>query len=104
MADLNELCVTLEDVDGSYPVPSCSALIGYTHYLAGYGNPLAVFGWLYVLESMGDDFGRGLARCLDENLNLHGKALRFVAGHGVNDVAHTADIDEHLRQVHHRQT
>ncbi|MEA3410654.1 MAG: iron-containing redox enzyme family protein [Pseudomonadota bacterium] len=96
MTDLNELGVAQEVVHDTYPVPACSALIGYTHYLAEYGNPVALFGWLYVLESMGDDLGSSLARYLDKNLDLQGKSLRFVAGHGVNDVEHTADINEHL--------
>lgn len=98
LQDLNDLGVAKEVVEDAYPVPACSALIGYTHYLAGYGNPVALFGWLFVLESMGDDLGTKVAGFIDKNFGLQGGSLRFVAGHGINDIEHTADIIEHLHK------
>ena len=65
-------------------------MIGFEYFTAGYDNPVGLFGWLYVLESMGDDLGSQVSAAIDQALGLDGKALRFLAGHGINDVAHTA--------------
>lgn len=97
LEDLAELGISKKEADKAFPVPSCSAMIGYVHYLALEANPVSLFGWLFVLESMGDDLGGTMANLLDKNLKLEGKALRFVKGHGVNDVEHTCDIVEQLQ-------
>lgn len=96
LADLRDLGVNEAEVRASYPEPACTSMIGVTYYTAGYANPIALFGWLYVLEAMGDDLGSLAAQRIDEGLKLQGKALRFLAGHGVNDVAHTADLTNHI--------
>jgi heme oxygenase len=98
LLDLSELGVNQEHADRSYPVPACSAMIGYVHYLSTYANPVSLFGWLYVLESMGDDLGGTMAELINKNLNLDNKALRFVQGHGVNDIEHTCDIVNQLKE------
>ena len=46
---------------------------------------------------MGDDLGGTLAELLNKNFSLNNKSMRFVAGHGVNDIEHTADIVEQLK-------
>ena len=98
LQDLAELGVPEDTARNTYAVPACAAMVGYTHYLAGYANPVSIFGWLYVLEAMGDDLGSSIAQLLDQNLKLEGKSIRFVAGHGVNDIAHTAVITKQLQQ------
>ena len=98
--DLADLGYSQAQVTAVDPVPSCSAMIGFEYFTAGHANPVGLFGWLYVLEAMGDDLGSDVAGKVDEALSLGGKALRFIAGHGVADVEHTADIttqiDRHL--------
>lgn len=94
LADLQELGVTQGEADAADPVPACTSMIGVVYYAAAHANPISLFGWLYVLEAMGDDLGTQMARHIDEGLGLDGRALRFLAGHGVNDVEHTADLTE----------
>ncbi len=96
LADLRELGVEEHEARSRFPVPACSAKIAMMYYTAGYANPVGLFGWLYVLEAMGDDLGSTIARRLDEGLQLQGRALRFLAGHGVNDVEHTAGLTEQI--------
>ena len=103
LADLEELGTSKGKADEAYPVPACSALVGYTHYLAGHANPVSLFGWLYVLEAMGDDLGGPIAEKLNKNLGLENRAIRFVKGHGINDVEHTADITEQIKTHIKRQ-
>ena len=95
--DLAVLGVTPDRVRTSRPVVSCAAMIGYEYYVAGVANPVGLFGWLYVLESMGDDLGGMVAEALGSTLKLD-SGLKFLAGHGEADVAHTKDIIEQIEQ------
>ena len=94
LEDLVELGVDAGSAIAAPPVPSCAALVGFVHFLAGHDNPVGVYGWMYVLEAVGDDLGTEVGRLLDEGLGLGGKAIRFVAGHGVADHEHTAELTE----------
>jgi heme oxygenase len=96
LEDLRELGVDPEIVKATYPLTACASMIGFIYYTAAYANPVSLFGWLYVLEAMGDDLGSLAANKLNEGLGLSNKALRFVAGHGVNDQEHTADLTEQI--------
>ncbi|MDH3714855.1 MAG: iron-containing redox enzyme family protein [Gammaproteobacteria bacterium] len=107
--DLAVLGVTPESVRASRPVISCAAMIGYEYYVAGVANPVGLFGWLYVLEAMGDDLGGMVAKAIGGALQLD-SGLKFLAGHGEADVEHTRDIveqidkhvgNEDLPDVHH---
>ena len=91
--DLRDLGVGEEELHASRPVSSCAALIGYTHYVAGFANPIGIFGWMYVLEAVGLDLGNLVA----EKLRSAGvKGVRFIAGHAVADTDHTREITEQL--------
>jgi heme oxygenase len=96
LADLADLGMDAEAVRATRPTPSCAAMIGYEYFVAGHANPVGLFGWLYVLEAMGDDLGEKVARRLDESLGLSGKGLRFLAGHGRADHDHTADLTHQI--------
>jgi heme oxygenase len=89
-------------------------MIGYEYYVAGHANPIGLFGWLYTLEAMGDDLGGAAAQAVQAQLGgavEGGRGVRFLAGHGVADQEHTADLTEmisaHVRtpqdkaDVHH---
>jgi heme oxygenase len=99
LADLADLGFSKAEVLAVDPVPSCSAMIGFEYYTAAYDNPVGLFGWLYVLESMGDDLGSHVSAAINQALGLEGKALRFLAGHGINDVAHTADLTDRISRL-----
>ena len=107
LADLRDLNVSEEEVRETPPVPSCAAMVGYVHYVAAYANPVGLFGWMYVLEAMGNDLGTLVERQLTAVLGSSGKSTRFVARHGASDVDHTKDlslhINEHVRREEDRR-
>lgn len=95
---LEDLAALGADVDAarrSRPVPACAAMIGFEYYTAGHANPVGLFGWLYVLEAMGDDLGHMVANALSEGLSLP-DGVRFLAGHGDADEDHTREIIEQI--------
>ena len=97
LADLHDLGVGEAVTRASAPVPSCSAMIGYVHYVAGVANPVGLFGWMYVLEAVGEDLGTAMAERL-KAAGPPGLRHRFVAGHGVADVGHTHEIAEQIER------
>ncbi len=95
IADLQALGVDEATTRASRPVNACASLIGYVHYLAGFGNPIALFGWMYILEAVGKDLGTIAGKELVEGLG-NTKAVGFVAGHGVADSAHADELAEQI--------
>jgi hypothetical protein len=96
--DLKVLGADETAVRASRPVPACAAMIAFEYYIAGRVNPVGLFGWLYVLEAMGDDLGKRVASALQTALDGGGRGVRFVAGHGVADHDHTADLTRVISQ------
>jgi pyrroloquinoline quinone (PQQ) biosynthesis protein C len=91
--DLAALGVSAEKARSSRPVPACAAMIGYEYYVAGHANPVGLFGWLYTLEAMGDDLGGRIAQAVGSQLGGAGtQGVKFLAGHGIADQEHTADL------------
>jgi heme oxygenase len=94
LADLADMGIDPAQVLRERPVLACSQLIGFIHYAAAFGNPVGLFGWMYVLEAVGTDMGTPVAERLQAWLG--GKASRLVAGHGVADTDHTRDLTEQI--------
>jgi len=98
LQDLRDLGMDEAEALATRPVPACSALVGYTHFLAGHANPIALFGWMYVLEAVGNDLGTLAGAQLVETLGAQRSAVRFVAGHGIADTDHTAEITTQIER------
>jgi pyrroloquinoline quinone (PQQ) biosynthesis protein C len=94
LEDLAVLGIEAADVRAARPVPACAAMIAFEYYIAGRTNPVGLFGWLYVLEAMGDDLGKRVAAGLQGALGGTQRGIKFVAGHGVADHDHTADLTQ----------
>ena len=93
--DLAALGIAPATVRASRPVPACAAMIGYEYFVAGHANPVGLFGWLYTLESMGDELGGRIAQAASAKLGSAGaRGVKFLAGHGVADHDHTADLTQ----------
>ncbi len=90
--DLLELGVADGTFQRSRPVPSCSAMIGFEYWLAGHANPVSLFGWLFALESLGDDAASAISKAFDSGLKLDGKGTYFLRGHGEADHCHARDL------------
>ena len=95
LADLAALGVSESEVRASRPTPSCAAMVGFEYYTAGYANPVGIFGWLYVLEAMGEDLGSVVSDRLREGLGIS-RGVKFLEGHGEADVDHTRDLTEQI--------
>lgn len=98
LEDLSDLGVGEAEAVASRPVPACAAMIGYVHYVAAYANPVGIFGWIYVLESVGSDLGATAAQRLTATLGprVKDRGLRFVARHGTSDVEHTRELTQQI--------
>ncbi len=98
--DLAALNVSKERVMRSRPVPACASMIGLEYYIAGHSNPVGLFGWLFVLEAMGDDLGYLASEAIKKGLDLP-DGVKFLAGHGEADKDHTKDIIDQIEQNVH---
>jgi pyrroloquinoline quinone (PQQ) biosynthesis protein C len=98
LEDLSDLGVKESEARVTRPVPACAAMIGYVHYVAAYANPIGLFGWMYVLEAVGNDLGATAAAKLQAMLGpkVSDRGLRFVGRHGVSDMGHTKDLSDQI--------
>ena len=98
LEDLRDLNVSEAEVLAARPVLSCTAMIGYIHYIAAYANPVGLFGWMYVLEAVGNDLGTLVAEQLKKVLSFSSGGLRFIARHGVSDTGHARELAEQIQK------
>jgi len=96
LQDMEALGMNIDDVRKSRPVPSCAAMVGFEYFTASHANPVGLFGWLYVLEAMGDDLGQVVSERIAQGLKLP-DGVKFLKGHGEADVAHTKDLTEQIQ-------
>lgn len=90
--DLADLDVDDDEIERRWPQTSCAAMIAVMHHTASVANPVGLLGWMYMLESVGEDLGTVAAEGLAGAL-AGSPALRFVAAHGVTDVGHAQEMD-----------
>lgn len=91
-SDLIDLGLSAAQIEGSAPSSACLHMIGLEYLYASHLNPIGVFGWMFVLESLGAKVGGHIASGLDSALQLHGKALQFLTGHAEADIHHAEDL------------
>jgi pyrroloquinoline quinone (PQQ) biosynthesis protein C len=93
-ADLRKLGVADQQILSSRPGISCVSMIGLEYFTAGFGNPVALLGWLFTLEAFGADLATLVTQRIDYSLNLGGTATHFLSRHGSVDRHHIEDITE----------
>ncbi|MGF6289646.1 iron-containing redox enzyme family protein [Paraburkholderia youngii] len=91
-SDLVDLGLQPDAISSVEPSAACLRMIGLEYLYAAHLNPVGLFGWLYVLESLGGKIGGQLAAIVDETLRLEGKALYFLKGHADADAHHSEDL------------
>jgi pyrroloquinoline quinone (PQQ) biosynthesis protein C len=94
--DLLALGSPRAEIESARPVPSCEAMIGYTYFVAEHANPVGLFGWMYILEAVGDDLGPIAAQKIRQKLGLSHEGVLFVAGHGEADQVHIKELEEQI--------
>ncbi len=98
LSDLKDFGLTEPQIKAMRPTAACTSMIALEYYVAGTWNPVALFGWLYALESLGDAMGTMISQCLGKGLALEGQAVYFLQGHGEADHHHTKDLQEQITQ------
>lgn len=91
-ADLRELGLSEAQIDAIQPSSACLRMLGLEYLHAGHGNAVGLFGWMFVLESLGGRVGGQMARGIDQALGLQGRALYFLTGHAEADADHSRDL------------
>jgi len=95
LQDLQDLKASKQLMTKCRPVPGCAAMVANNYYVATQGNPVALFGWMYVLEAIGADLGGELGKNLKATFK---HPSRFVAGHGKADLTHVKEIESHIQK------
>lgn len=90
--DLLDLGLTSEQIVDTQPTGACLRMIAFEYLFATQLNPVGLFGWMLVLESLGGRVGGRAATGIDKALHLQGKGLSFLAGHGDADAHHSEDL------------
>ncbi len=105
-SDLADLGMSPGDIRAIVPSSPCARMIGLEYYYAAHANPVGLFGWMFVLESLGGKIGGRIAQAVDQALQLNGKGIYFLGGHGEADTHHSEDlftvISENVRSAEDR--
>ncbi len=91
-SDLANLGFSPSEIKKIVPSSPCIRMLGFEYYYAAHANPIGLFGWMFVLESLGGKTGSGIAKAIDQALRLNGKATYFLEGHGDADAQHSEDL------------
>lgn len=91
-SDLQDLGLSPTDIRRLAPSSPCVRMIGLEYYYAAHANPVGLFGWMFVLESLGGRIGGAMAQTVDRTLKLDGKGVYFLRGHGEADAHHSEDL------------
>lgn len=91
-SDLRDLGMSENEIDSIQPSSPCARMIALEYYYAAHANPVGLFGWMFVLESLGGKIGGDIADGIDKVLALNGKATYFLKGHAEADAHHSEDL------------
>ncbi len=67
-------------------------MLGLEYLFAAHLDPVGLFGWMFVLESLGAMVGGSMASSIDRTLGLNGKGMYFLSGHAQADSHHAEDL------------
>jgi pyrroloquinoline quinone (PQQ) biosynthesis protein C len=90
--DLKDLGLSDDEISAITPSAPCLRMIGLEYYYAVHANPVGLFGWMFVLESLGGRVGGSISQAIDQSLGLQGKGVYFLRGHGEADAHHSEDL------------
>lgn len=91
-SDLADLGLSTLEIKKVAPSSPCIRMIGFEYYYAAHANPIGLFGWMFVLETLGGKSASGISKAIDQALKLNGKATYFLRGHGDADAQHSEDL------------
>lgn len=91
-SDLADLGLSPLEIKKVLPSSPCIRMIGFEYYYAAHANPIGLFGWMFVLETLGGKSASRISKAIDQALKLNGKATYFLRGHGDADAQHSEDL------------
>ena len=91
-SDLADLGLSSAEIRNILPSSPCIRMIGFEYYYAAHANPVGLFGWMFVLETLGGKSATGISKSIDQSLELGGKGTYFLRGHGDADAQHSEDL------------
>jgi heme oxygenase len=90
--DLLDLGLKVAQIEQLTPSTPCLRMIGLEYLYAAHENAVGLFGWMFVLESLGAKVGGELSEAVDKALKLNGKGTYFLKGHAEADAHHSEDL------------
>ena len=91
-ADLMDLGLSAEQISKLQPSSACLQMMGLEYLYAAHLNPVGLFGWIFVLDSLGAQVGGTLAAAVEKALQLNGRGLYFLKGHAEAEAHYAEDL------------
>jgi len=90
LADIAAAGGDAETVRASDPDPATAAMVDHAYDRIAHGNPVSLFGMVYVLESVSVAMAQRGASAVRERLGLPDEAFTYLTSHGALDQEHMA--------------
>ncbi len=88
LADIAAADGDAQAVRASDPHPATRAMVQHAYEAIAHGNPAALFGMVFVLESVSVAMARRGASAVQQRLGLPGEAFTYLNSHGALDEEH----------------
>lgn len=86
-------------VAASHPDRDTELMVAYAYDTVTRGNPLGLFGMVYVLEGTSVGLAKTIAGQLRETLQLPANALTYLTSHGDLDISHIAHFERLMNHL-----
>jgi heme oxygenase len=86
-------------VRASTPELNTEVMVSYVYDTVMRGNPVGVFGMVYVLEGTSVSLATSVAGALQRSLGLPANAFTYLASHGALDVAHLGHFERLINRL-----
>jgi heme oxygenase len=99
---LNDIAATGGDADAvrhSAPDADTELLVAYAYDTVMRGNPVGLFGMVYVLEGTSVALASRAAGALQSALDLPRSAFSYLSSHGALDVTHLGDFEDLVNRL-----
>ena len=99
---LNDITAAGGDADAvraSQPDFDTDIMVGYAYDTVTRGNPVAMFGMVYVLEGTSVSLASQAATTLRSALGLPASAFTYLSSHGALDVEHIGDLERLVNRL-----
>lgn len=94
LADIAAAGGDAEATRRSQPAPATQAMVAYAYDRIRSGNPAALFGMIYVLESVSVALAAHGASAIAERLQLPPEAFTYLTSHGALDQDHLSFLED----------